>query len=123
LTKRFFNNRLAINAGGNLDFGDRYTNDNGSVVNNKTTFVTGDFQIEYTLDKNGAWRAKAYNKGDYDNFNQRNINRTGIGISYRQDFDNLKELFRRRPRKPKPMNLPTPAKPEEEPKAIEKPSK
>ena len=111
LTKRFFHNRLSLNVGGNLDFGDSKTDANGAVVS-KGTYVTGDFQIEYVLDKNGAWSAKAYNKGDYDNFNQRNRNRTGIGITYRQDFDKWIDLFRR-PRKPKPQILPAAAKPED----------
>ena len=37
---------------------------------------------------------KAYNRGDYDNFNQRNRNKTGIGITFQQDFDNIYDLLR-----------------------------
>ena len=67
--------------------------------------------------KNGSWRAKTYNRNDYDNFNNRNINKTGIGISFRQDFDNWGELFRRIVRKKKPQTAPDPsAKPEDAPK-------
>jgi hypothetical protein len=121
LTKKFFNNRLSINVGGNLDFGDNYQSVNGGVSNTKSTYATGDFQVEYVLDKNGSWRAKTYNRNDYDNFNNRNINKTGIGISFRQDFDKWKDLFRRRARRPKPKDLPKPvAKPEEGPKAEDK---
>jgi hypothetical protein len=114
LSKRFFNNRLTINVGGNLDFGDRTNQDNGTVVNNKNANITGDFQIEYALDKAATWRAKAFNRGDYDNFNQRNRNRTGLALSYRQDFDNFLDLFKRRAKKPKPENLPS-GKKEENP--------
>lgn len=124
LTKKFFNNRLSVNVGGNLDFGDNYQNAVGSptgVSNNKSTYATGDFQVEYVLDKNGAWRAKTYNRNDYDNFNNRNINKTGIGLSFRQDFDNWADLFRRRAKKPKKQSLPKPAaKPEEAPKTSNK---
>jgi hypothetical protein len=117
LTKKFFKNRLSLNVGGNLDFAD-----NGQVqpgINTtKSTFATGDFEVEYVLDKNGAWRAKTYNRNDYDNFNNRNINKTGIGISFRQDFDRWGDLFRRRAKKPKPQDLPKPeTKPEDKPKA------
>jgi hypothetical protein len=96
LTKRFFNNRLSINVGGNLDFGDRNTYDAsaGAYRNNPNTYVTGDFQIEYAITKSGNLRAKAYNRGDYDNFNQRNRNKTGIGLSFQQDFDNIYDLLR-----------------------------
>lgn len=102
LTKRFLNNRLLVSAGGNLDFGDnRYYDQSSSSYQNKTNAnITGDFQIEYVLDKNGVWRAKAFNRGEYDNFYQKNRNRTGVGIGFRQDFDNLRDLFRRK-RKPK----------------------
>jgi hypothetical protein len=112
LTKKFFNNRLSVNAGANVDFGDNNSQP-GVVNNNKSTYATGDFQVEYVLDKNGAWRAKTYNRNDYDNFNNRNINKTGIGISFRQDFDNWADLFRRRSKKPKPQNLPPVVKPQE----------
>ena len=117
LTKKFFNNRLSLNVGGNIDFAD-----NGQVTpgiaSTKSTYATGDFEVEYVLDKKGAWRAKTYNRNDYDNFNNRNINKTGIGISFRQDFDNWGDLFRRRAKKPKPQDLPKPVpKTEEQPKA------
>ncbi len=96
LTKRFFNNRLSINVGGNLDFGERYTVDPsaGTYKNNPNSYVTGDFQIEYALTKSGNLRAKAYNRGDYDNYNQKNRNKTGIGLSFRQDFDNIYDLLK-----------------------------
>jgi hypothetical protein len=119
LTKKFFNNRLSVNVGGNVDFGDNYqtTPNPGVTTNNKTAYATGDFEVEYILDKKGAWRAKTYNRNDYDNFNNRNINKTGIGISFRQDFDTWGDLFRRLVRKKKPQAPPQPsAKPEEAPK-------
>ncbi len=95
LTKRFLNNRLSINVGGNVDFGDRYSFDQGSgtFVNNPNTFVTGDFQVEYSLTKKGNLKLRAVNRGDYDNFYQRNRNRTSLGLSFRKDFDNFKDLF------------------------------
>lgn len=118
LTKKFFNNRLSVNVGGNVDFGDNYQNLNpGVTTNTKTAYATGDFEVEYVLDKKGTWRAKTYNRNDYDNFNNRNINKTGIGISFRQDFDTWADLFRRIARKKKPITPPEPvAKPEEAPK-------
>jgi hypothetical protein len=123
LTKKFFNNRLSVNVGGNLDFGDnyQYVGTTTNTTNNKNAYASGDFEVEYVLDKNGSWRAKTYNKNDYDNFNNRNINKTGIGLSFRKDFDRWLDLFKRKNKKPKLQYVPKPdAKPEDAPKALQK---
>jgi len=99
MSKRFLNNRLSINAGGNVDIGSGgstpATGQNGGASNQQNTFFTGDFEILYALTKDRSIQAKAFNRTDWDNFNQRNRNRTGIGLSYQQDFDKLGELFDR----------------------------
>lgn len=99
LSQRLLNNRLSINAGGNLDFGNTPNGVERNVI------PTGDFQIEYALTADGRWKAKAYNRTNYDFFNSRNSNRTGIGISYRREFDNPVDLFMR---KSKSRITPTP---------------
>lgn len=112
LTKRFFNNRLSVSAGGNFDFGDRTTDIGGTPSSSWTTNVNGDFQVEYSLTKSGNLRARAFNRGSYDNLRPNtNINKTGVGISYRQDFDTLRELFRRKKKKQQQKTSPaeTPA--------------
>jgi hypothetical protein len=108
LTKRFLNDRLSLSAGGNVDFGSTTVTDNSGTATNRvaTANVAGDFQIEYILDKEGTWRAKAFNRTDYDNFNLRNRNRTGVGISFRKDFDKFKELFKRKKKKVAPPPTP-----------------
>ena len=101
LSQRLLNNRLSINAGGNLDFGnttssvDQY----GNIIPagaSRSVIPTGDFQIEYSLTPDGAWRAKAFNRTNYDYFNERDDNRTGVGISYRQEFDKPSDLIKQR---------------------------
>ncbi len=101
LTQRLLNNRLSINAGGNLDFGNSSTAidpNTGLPISSASRGVipTGDFQIEYSLTPDGAWRAKAFNRTNYDYFNERDDNRTGIGISYRQEFDKPSDLIKKR---------------------------
>jgi len=101
LTQRLLNNRLSINAGGNLDFGNSSTSidpNTGLPISSASRGVipTGDFQIEYSLTPDGAWRAKAFNRTNYDYFNERDDNRTGIGISYRQEFDKPSDLIKKR---------------------------
>ncbi len=112
LTQRLLNNRLSINAGGNLDFGSNNTTVDPSGNAPKSVIPTGDFQIEYALTPDGAWRAKAFNRTNYDYLNERNDNRTGIGISYRQEFDKPSDLFRK---KKKPTDK------KDTPKAADKP--
>lgn len=108
LEQRLLNNRLVINAGGNLDFGNNTVTDNGSgsQSGSRTVIPTGDFQIEYLLTKEGTWRAKAFNRTNYDYFNSRNNNRTGIGLSYRKEFDKITDLLGQRKKKKDPVEQP-----------------
>lgn len=101
LTKRFLNDRLSLSAGGNVDFGNTTINNTAGTGTSRvqTANVAGDFQLEYKLDKDGVWRAKVFNRTDYDNFTSRNINRTGVGLTFRKDFDKFKDLFKKRKKK------------------------
>ncbi|MFN8298790.1 MAG: translocation/assembly module TamB domain-containing protein [Chitinophagales bacterium] len=107
IQQKFLNNRITINAGGNLDFGNNTTAvENGN--NAKSVIPTGDFQIEYALTKDGRWKAKAFNRTNYDYYNSRNYNRTGIGITYSKEFDKPSELApkKRKPKKQKENEQP-----------------
>ena len=89
LSKYFLKNRLSISAGGNVDFGSASSADSlGGTTRNQNAVFAGDFQIEYSITPNGSWRARAYNRTDFNNYNNRNNNRTGLGITYRKEFDN-----------------------------------
>lgn len=102
LQQRLLNNRLTINAGGNLDFGNSTQyNPNGVTSSSRSVIPTGDFQIQYALTPDGTWSAKAFNRTNYDYTNSRNTNRTGIGIAYRQEFDKPSELKAKFKKKPK----------------------
>lgn len=93
LSQRLLNNRLVINAGGNLDIGNSTVQNAGTAQTGaKAVIPTGDFQIEYLLTPDGVWRAKAFNRTNYDYYNSRSNNRTGIGLSYRQEFDKPSDL-------------------------------
>lgn len=95
LSQRLLNNRLVINAGGNLDIGNSTVVDGGAGTTQsgaKAVIPTGDFQIEYLLTPDGVWRAKAFNRTNYDYYNSRSNNRTGVGISYRQEFDKPSDI-------------------------------
>ncbi|MFN8286369.1 MAG: translocation/assembly module TamB domain-containing protein [Chitinophagales bacterium] len=104
LQQRLLNDRLTISAGGNLDFGNSQTV-NSSGQETKAVIPTGDFQIEYALTPDGRWKAKAFNRTNYDYYNSRNYNRTGIGLSYSKEFDKPSELFQKRKQKKKEKQL------------------
>jgi len=88
LTTKFLNDRISINVGGNVDFGENQT----GVENNNATYFGGNATIEYALTENRRFRIKAFTNTDYDYFNQGNMTRAGVGLSFKREFDNLKDL-------------------------------
>lgn len=83
LSSSLLNNRLLFN--GNLGYRDKSLNN--------TQFV-GDFDIEYLLNRAGTLRLKAYNRYNDMNYYVRTAETTqGVGVSFRRNFDNLRELI------------------------------
>jgi hypothetical protein len=88
LTTKFLNDRVTINVGGNVDFG---ANQLGT-ENTNTTYFGGNASIEYALTENRRFRIKAFTTTDYDYFNQANNTRAGVGLSFKREFDEFKDL-------------------------------
>ncbi len=88
LTTRFLNDRVTINVGGNVDFGASQL----GVDNSNTTYFGGNASIEYALTDNRRFRIKAFTNTDYDYFNQANTTRAGVGLSFKREFDDMKDL-------------------------------
>lgn len=85
LTKTYFNNKLIISLGGNLDFNNPY-------LVNTNVLLTPDFTAEWLLSKDGKLRVVGFRRTNIDyTLGQRN--RQGISLSYRSDFDRLSEIF------------------------------
>ena len=55
--------------------------------------MAGDFRLQYLLAPASGLRLNAFHTSDYDLTRDRNIQRSGVGISWRRSFDNLDELF------------------------------
>ncbi len=121
LQQRLLNNRLTINAGGNIDFGNSTATDPITGAGSRSVIPTGDFQIQYSLTADGRWSAKAFNRTNYDYYNSRNTNRTGVGISYHKEFDKPSELFMRSDKKKKAAKKKKEDKKKEADKAAEQP--
>ena len=92
LSGRLLNNRLLING----TFGYRDT----PIAN--TNFI-GDFDVQWLLNKSGNISLKAYSETNDRYFTKTALTTQGIGIQVKKDFNNLRELFRVRRRKPTPL--------------------
>ncbi len=89
LKNYLFNDRLLVNIGGNLDFGPSYAIDDNT---NLGSYIAGDFVLEYLLTADGRYKIRAYNRSEAGlDFNTQ-VNETGVGFSYRTEFDNLNEF-------------------------------
>jgi len=96
LKKDMFNNRLTIE--GNLGI---IGNQNSSTVRNYSNIV-GDVNISCLLTADGRLKAMAYNHSNtntnyyiytYDNYSPYT---QGVGLSYTREFNNFKDLFRKK---------------------------
>ncbi len=86
LKKGLFNNRLVINAGSNFDIDGNNNADAGA-------FLAGDLLVEYLLTPDGKFKMRFYSESDLTISGRRN--QTGVGFTYRREFDDFKELFKR----------------------------
>jgi hypothetical protein len=85
LSTQLFNDRLTID--GNFGVYSEESSQN-------TSSLVGDVQIEYSLTPDGRFRVKAFNRSNDLTLINNDVPYTqGIGIFYRKDFDNLRELF------------------------------
>jgi hypothetical protein len=94
LTKRFFNDRLALEAGGNFDFA-ATAGDNTTSGTSGSTNVAGDFAVDYKITPDGRLSGKAFSKSQYDVVDERYKTKNGVALSYKREFDKLKELFQK----------------------------
>lgn len=82
LSKGFFNDRLNVKVGGNIDVG------TGTGEQDVWTSFTGDFVLEYRLSPTGNYLLRVYRRSNYDVLNEGNVSRSGAGVSVRKSFKN-----------------------------------
>lgn len=83
------NNRLFIEVEGN------YVLDNKQAINSQMSNFMGEAYITWLIDRAGTLRLKGFTQ-TIDRFDEtQGLQETGIGIYYKEDFDNLKDLRRR----------------------------
>ena len=89
LSKSLINDRLLVEVEGN------YMMDNKNAVNNSMSNFMGEAYITYLIDRQGALKLKAFTQ-TIDRFDEnQGLQETGIGIYFKEDFDNFRD-FRRR---------------------------
>ncbi len=93
ISRKFFNDRVNVDVGGNFDFGRTGSTGDATTANNN---FAGDFQINYAITPDGRFKFKGFRKTEYDILKESNRNRTGIALSYNHQFDSFKELFNRK---------------------------
>ncbi len=89
LSTNLVNNRLFVELEGN------YMLDNKQMTNNRTSNFMGEAYITYMLDQGGNFRLRGFTQ-TIDRFDEtQGLQETGIGIYYKEDFNNLKDLKQR----------------------------
>lgn len=86
LTYKMLNDRLIIDG--------KFGTGGGLREADASARIVGDVNIEYKLTKDGRIRARVFNRTNYSDPLSRKAPYTqGVGISFRKDFNNFKELF------------------------------
>ena len=84
LSTQVFNNRVTIN--GNIG-------NNSNLQSNITNPVVGEVEVYVKLNKSGKLQLKAYNRVNDDLIYDTSPYKQGVGLTFREEFDTLSDLF------------------------------
>lgn len=84
LSTQILNNRVTIN--GNIG-------SNSRLQTNTTNPVVGEVEVYVKLNKSGKLQLKAYNRANDDLIYDTSLYKQGLGLSFREEFDSLSDLF------------------------------
>lgn len=86
LSTQMFNDRVTLNGNiGNNAQQTTSTNNNNNIV--------GDFDLNVKISKNGKLQFKAFNRSNNNLIYETSPYTQGVGLSYREDYDNFEELW------------------------------
>ena len=89
VNKNFFSDRLGVEVGSTSDWGHPTSASASSAFN-----ITGDFRIQYLLSYASGVRLNAFRTSDYDVTLDKDIQRSGVGVTWRKSFDNFNDFFK-----------------------------
>jgi hypothetical protein len=87
--KDIWNDRATVKVGG-------YVRTYTSSPQDATSRLIGDFSLEYKLDKTENLYAKLFSENKYEGILEGEIQRTGVGLLYRQNYRSMHEIWERR---------------------------
>lgn len=94
--RSLFNNRVIITASGSVE---GFIGNNNTTVPQTVQFLP-DVLIEILINESGTFRANLFYKENIDylttNISSKTQKRTGVGLSYRKDFNHIGDMFRSR---------------------------
>ncbi len=96
LSTQLFDDRLTIDG----NFGMTYDRTDQSASN-----IVGDVDVGYKLTPDGQWILKVFNHSNvnswynYNNYDQTSPYTQGVGIAFRKDFNNIRDLFKSKKKK------------------------
>lgn len=88
LTQNYFDDRLTILLGGNLELNNNFN----TVTGASGAFLGNDLVIEYAINKDRSLKVKVYQRLQPD-FSGRRV-QVGTGLSFRKEFDSFSEFFK-----------------------------
>lgn len=93
LSTQFLNDRVSLHT--NFDFGGTQVQTDQSTTPSNTNNIVGDFVLEYNITQNGKLRMKVFNRANDDLYDEKSDYTQGVGLFYKEDFDNVQELLTR----------------------------
>ena len=106
LSTQILNDRVTIN--GNIG-------NNSNLQSNATNPVIGEVEVFVKLNKSGKLQLKAYNRTNDDLIYDTSLYKQGIGLSYKEEFNSLSDLFKHYRSKRLKVKVPMRADPESHP--------
>ena len=85
----FFNDRLSVIVGGNIDLGGNVSRLRSG---NTGSFVGNDLSIEYVLNEDRSLKLRIYQRLEPDIAGGRRL-KIGTGLNYRKEFNSFSEFF------------------------------
>jgi len=102
LSTQLLNDRVTIN--GNIG-------NNSNLQSNATNPVVGEIEVFVKLNKSGKLQLKAYNRTNDDLIYDTSLYKQGIGLSYKEEFNSLRDLFKHYRTKKAQIKIPMRADP------------
>ncbi|MDO4771579.1 translocation/assembly module TamB domain-containing protein [Porphyromonas sp.] len=95
IAKKFYNDRINVIVGGQVETGNQARGLGQSFINNMS--------IDYRLDKAGTHYVRLFHKKNYENLLDGEVIETGIGYVLRRRMARLGDLFKFKARRPQPQ--------------------